>query len=401
MLNFKLLYTYGILMIIRNVREEEWDDFMKLLERSYGFSSGFFPRYYPYIYGAECRDLSSFYVVEDNGKLVSHVGLFKMKAISFGHSIIMGGIGGVATLPEERGKGYMTVLLNHVINVMKRDGIPLSVLWGDRQRYGAFGWEVAGQKQALYITSRSLSRSGIRPIELNSVEWDYAVPLMSKHYESVPVRVERRWECYKDYRSLDPASLGDPPLKVWVSEHGYVISQGSGTVRGVLSKPNIVEVASLSNHEAELVGGFMKSASVNEAVVHVNAFDEARLGRLLKIVSYYVTLPEGVFRINNVYALLKSFEPLLSNRAQELGLKDYEVTLGLIFNNEVDKATVFIRGGSVYISSSEESRNYVELGERDGVRLILGGPMSYVAKGLKPLAALLPIPIHVPFLNYV
>lgn len=387
-------------MIIRNVREEEWDDFMKLLERSYGFSSGFFPRYYPYIYGAECRDLSSFYVVEDNGKLVSHVGLFKIKAISFGISIIIGGIGGVATLPEERGKGYMTALLRHVINVMKRDGISLSVLWGDRQRYGSFGWEVAGQKQALYITSRSLSRSGIRPIEVSGVEWDDAVPLMSKHYESMPIRVERKWECYKGYVSLDPASLGEPPLRVWISGDGYLISQGS-SVRGVLSRPNIVEVASLSNHEAELVGGFMKAASINEAVVHVNAYDEARLGRLLKIASYYVVLPEGVFRINNAYALLKSFEQLLSNRAQEHGLKDYEVTLGLRFNSELDKATIFVRSGSVEVTLSEESRNYVELDERDGVRLILGGPMGYVAKGLKPLITLLPIPIHIPLLNYV
>ncbi|ABW00939.1 GNAT family N-acetyltransferase [Caldivirga maquilingensis] len=388
-------------MIIRNVKEEEWDEFMRLLERSYGFPSGFFPRHYPYIYSDACRDLSSFYVIEDNGKLVSHIGLFKMKAISFGVSIIMGGIGGVATLPEERGKGYMSALLNHVINVMKKEGIPLSVLWGDRQRYGAFGWEVAGQKQALYITSRSVSKSGIKPIEVSEVKWDDAVPLMRRHYESIPIRVERRWECYKSYESLDPASLGEPPLRIWVSDDGYVISQGSGAARGVLSRPNIVEVASLSNREAELVSGFMKAASVNEAVVHVNAYDEARLGELLKVTSYYVTLPEGVFRINNVYALLKSFEPLLSSRAQERGLKDYEVTLGLRFNNELDKATVFVRGGSVEVTSSEGSGNYIELSERDGVRLILGGPMGYVAKRLKPLTTLLPIPIHIPLLNYV
>jgi len=112
-------------------------------------------------------------------------------------------------------------------------------------------------------------------------------------------------------------------------------------------------------------------------------------------------LPEGVFRIINLSLLLKAFTRLLSDRAQGVGLRDYEVTLGLRFNDYVDKATLFVRGGVVDVSPNEASGNYVEVDERDGVRLILGGPMGPVPKPLKPLMALLPIPIHVPLLNYV
>jgi len=388
-------------MIIRNVREEEWGEFMRLLEVSYGFPSGFFPRYYPYLYGEGCRDYSSFYVVEDGGRLVSHVGLFKMNVVSLGVRLTIGGIGGVATLPSERGRGYMSMLLNHVIGVMRRSGIPLSVLWGDRQRYGAFSWEVAGQKYSLYVTERSVGRSGVKPLELVMAQWDDALPTMAMHYESIPIRVERNWECYRGFQSLDPAALGNPPMRVWVSEHGYLISQGEGDVKDPLGRPNVVEVASLKGLEAELVSGFMRASGVRRVIIHVNAHDEGRLSRLLRIASYYMELPEGVFRIINLSLLLKAFTRLLSDRAQGVGLRDYEVTLGLRFNDYVDKATLFVRGGVVDISPNEASGNYVEVDERDGVRLILGGPMGPVPKPLKPLMTLLPIPIHVPLLNYV
>lgn len=126
----------------RKVKKKEFDKLMRSLERVYGHPKGFFPLHYPTVWGRETADLENRFIIKEGGKIVSHVGLFPLK-VKVGKEIAkVGGIGGVATLPEWRGKGLMTKLLNHTIKKMEKENYPFSVLWGDRQRYGNF-WEIS------------------------------------------------------------------------------------------------------------------------------------------------------------------------------------------------------------------------------------------------------------------
>src|SRR3989338_164372 len=110
--------------IITHVSRDEWNSFMLFLEKSYGHSFGYFLEHYPEVYHHDDKSLESFYVIKKGGKIVSHVGLYPLDVISDNVHISVGGIGGVATLPEESGKGYMRKLLSHVITRMQEKGLP-------------------------------------------------------------------------------------------------------------------------------------------------------------------------------------------------------------------------------------------------------------------------------------
>ncbi len=369
--------------IIRCLKLEEWDVFMRFLERCYGHSRNYFPHYYPQLYRREEEALSSFIVAEEDGKIVSHVGLFPLELVSLGTRVTAGGIGGVATLPEERNKGYMSMLLKHAGSVMKRKGLPLSVLWGDRQRYYPFGWDIAGVKYLLTITTRSLERAGVKPVAVEEVSPEDAISKVESIHSSLKMRVERKNHIL---------TLKKQGVRIWLANEGYVISSGE------IGPPKILEVVSKEGREPELVMGVMERCFGDSASVEVNAFDVERLERLLNAASYWEIVPEGLFRIIDVTSLLKAFEKVLSSRAEML--KDCELSLGLKLGDNVDTTTIFVNNGRVNVEKGRLSKNYVELDEREAVRIFLGGTPPNIKK-LGELSMLLPLPVHVPSLDHV
>jgi len=368
---------------IRSLRLEEWDDFMRFLERSYGHSRNYFPRYYPQLYRQEEEALSSFMVLEEDGRIVSHVGLFPLELSSLGARIKIGGIGGVATLPGERKKGYMSMLLKHVGSLMKQKGWPLSVLWGDRQRYYSFGWDVAGLKYSLTITARSLERACVRPVKVEEFSPEEAAPKVERLHSSLKMRIERRHHIL---------ALRKQGIRIWIGDEGYAISSGE------IGSPRILEVASLEGKEVELVGGVMEHCFGDSASVEVNAFDTERLERLVKAASYWEIVPEGLFRIMDITGLLEAFKDFMSGRAEMV--RDFELSIGLRLVDDVDTATIYVNNGKVDIEKGSFSRNYVELDEREAVRIFLGGTAVSIRE-LRELGMLLPLPVHIPSLDHV
>jgi len=370
--------------VIRTVALQEWDKFQRFLERCYGHRRGLFADYYPELYRPDRDALSCFHVIERDGKIAAHVGLFPVKLISFGSEVEAGGIGGVATLPEFRGKGYMTILLDHVITVMKKKKLPLSVLWGDRQRYYPFGWETGGLKYSLVITRRALVKANMKPSKLEEVSARETLPTVKKLQVHLPLRVERP-------RMLE--SLSKTFLRNWIGDDGYVISRGSG-----FECPAILEVASDTGREKELIMGVMDRCFADSATVKVNAFDHKRLNRLFEVASEWTLEPEGHFRIIDLAGLLKPFGKLIETRAQSL--LDFHVTIGLKHTDTVDAATLQLKNGNVEISKGKQADNYVELDEQKGVRLLLG-PCFEVPASLKVISPLFPLPLHISRIDEV
>jgi len=366
---------------IRSLRLEEWGDFMLFLERCYGHSRNYFPRHYPQLYRREEDALSSFIILEKDGRIISHVGLFPLELFSLGARVIAGGIGGVATLPEERRKGYMSMLLKHVSDVMKKNGWPLSVLWGDRQRYYPFGWDIAGLKYFLTITTRSLERANVKPVEVEEVSHEDAVSKVESLHRSLKMRVER-----KNYNLI----LKKQGIRIWLANEGYVISSGE------VGPPRILEVVSREGREPELVRGVMERCYGDSASVEVSAFDSERLEHLLRAASHWEIVPEGLFRIIDITGLLKAFEKILSSKA----VRDFELSIGLRLGENVDTATVFVNNGRFNVEKDKLTNNYVELDEREAVRIFLGGTPPDSNK-LGELSMLLPLPLHIPSLDHV
>ena len=123
-----------------------YDDYMKLINESFGFFSpeteflGLLPK----LYREEYRPQDQNYVVTEDGKLVAAVGAYDHEILVCGRRIPCRGIGNVAVHPDHRSKGYMKLAMNKALEDMISDGVVLSTLGGQRQRYLYFGYDKAG-----------------------------------------------------------------------------------------------------------------------------------------------------------------------------------------------------------------------------------------------------------------
>lgn len=373
--------------IIRTVRVEEFDDFMQFLERCYGHSRGFFHQnHYLNIYRPAAGACACSYVLERNGKIVSHVGVFPIDIVVAGASIRVGGIGGVATLPGERGKGYMSRLLYHAIEVMRETGCLVSGLGGDRQRYGAFGWELAGLAYHLEFSHRSLDRAGIVPVSLEEkVPWE-AVRTIA--------RFQTNRVCHVRRPNLE-LQLRKQGLRVWVAEDGYAVARGEGW-----ADISILELVSASGREAGMVRAILAWMLGSRATWRISAWEHESLARVMPCVSTWSATSDWVYRIINLYGLLSAFKPVLEQRA--VSLRDFDVTIGISEHDRADIATIALRNKTIDLTPNCTSQPYVELDPVSAARLVLGGPSIASYKEIPQcLATLLPVPIHVPQLDYV
>jgi len=372
--------------VIRTLQVEEFDDFMRFLERCYGHSVGYFPRAYPHLYRPSQEACACFYVLERDGKIVSHVGLYPIDAVVAGASIPIGGVGGVATLPEERGKGYMSRLLHYVIEVMREKGYLASGLGGDRQRYNTFGWEIAGLAYSLTFSRRSLDWGNVEPVHVEETTPGDALQVVER-FHTYPV-------CHTHRPNLE-LQLRKQGLRIWVAEDGYAIV--SGEDRRNLS---IVEIVSASGREAGMIRAMLDCTFGSGASLRLSSWDQERLVRLLPYVSGWSAGGDWQYRIVGLSGLLTACEPVLQRRAA--GLRDFDVSIGIREHDRVDVATIAVRGGNVEITPDRASQTYIELDPVAAARLFFGGPPGVDGGGLPPsLAALLPVPIHVPRLDYV
>lgn len=170
----------------------DYESIQSFLECAYGLPRNFFPDTYPCFWRKENTDYSRIHLLEDDGEIVSLVRVFPLDLVLGRARIRVGGIGAVATLPECRGKGHMQRLMQHAIEQMKREGFPLSILWGDRHRYQAFGYETAGRMLSLTITRRGLDKCGIEPLRPRRYKGQPDLLSQIRHaYESHPCRRAR------------------------------------------------------------------------------------------------------------------------------------------------------------------------------------------------------------------
>ena len=145
---------------IRKLAIREYEPFMRFIERCYGASPGTFERLYPHRFRPTAELCDATYVMERDGRIVSHVGLYPLEMHVQGIVVPVGGIGAVGTEASERGKGHMAALLWHAVDEMRARGHVLSWLSGDRARYKAFGWECVPVSYELSFSRRSLGRCG-------------------------------------------------------------------------------------------------------------------------------------------------------------------------------------------------------------------------------------------------
>ena len=381
--------------IIRQLEPAQHDELLRFLERAFGHDRGFFEKEMPQWYGdpVACCEGSNVILAKD--QIASHVGLYPIEVSAAGVSLTVGGIGAVATAPEERGKGHMSRLLQHVIEVMRERGYPLSWLGGDRQRYGTYGWETAGLTYCLTFSKRSLDWTAVRPLAAQPVEPDEAVPVVEA--------LQRHAICWTQRPRL-AQQLRKQNTRIWTCEDGYAIVRPTNHGRSE-ERLQILEMVSTSHREPRLIRTILEASEATEAEWYLAACDRDRLARLMPYASYWRSGPNGMARIVDLTRLLEAARPYLRHWAEAVaGLADEgcSVCLAIQEHDRTTAATLTFAAGDVQVLPGCHADQRVDLDIVEATRLLLGGPpTSHESELPLCLGAALPLPMHVLSMDYV
>jgi len=123
----------------RRMRAEEREPFLALMEAAFvDEDPGLFARYLDHdpLLGPEDT-----LVAVEGGAIVSAVQVFTRRLRLRGETVLLGGIGSVATRPACEGRGLASALLRGAVDDMQARGMTLSLLFTGRQGfYGRLGW---------------------------------------------------------------------------------------------------------------------------------------------------------------------------------------------------------------------------------------------------------------------
>jgi predicted N-acetyltransferase YhbS len=357
---------------IRMLKPDEVEELNRFLERAYGHGYNFFRRNSSNIWPEKPEYCL---VMENEGRIVGHVGTYPLELKVGSCTIPAGGIGAVAADPEHRGKGYMTRLMQQSIENMKGKGMVLSVLWGNRRRYSHFDYESCGLKYILNFSRSCFERSGTKPVQVREV--NPKDPEVLRQVQSMQstlyARVERKY----------PANLfGRPKVRVFLGSDGYLISlkETSGDLP-------VTEVVSPTGKEAELIYGAMNWTFGNSAALEYASLPADALNRLMEAAESWSLVPQGMFRIIDWFGLAKALLPYFSESAE--GLAPFELSIGCRWKEESQTVTLSWDGSNFSVSEGRYAEPYVELTARSLAGALLGGP--YDTRKLGPFAKILPV----------
>ncbi|MDD6703553.1 MAG: GNAT family N-acetyltransferase [Clostridiaceae bacterium] len=146
---------------------------------------------------------NNFVVQDENGTFRAAIGSFYNDMTVGGEYIKACCIGNVAVGKEYRSMGYMIELMEMSVEDMRKNGVDVAYLGGQRQRYGYFGFESSGTVLK-YGFSRNAYRHSLKAIpsgfEIEELKADdtQSIAEIDKLYSRLPVRSNRKPESYFD-----------------------------------------------------------------------------------------------------------------------------------------------------------------------------------------------------------
>ncbi len=362
---------------IENPYPEDFLSIQEMLEDSYSRGRNWFPLKYPYFHQRENFDYSNTFIIRDGKKILSLVRIFPLNFVIRGEKVKAGGIGSVATRPEERGKGYMRILLNHCIELMKERGYAFSILGGDRQRYNYFGYETCGYSFTFLLTLRSLEKSGLVKKEIKMERLvekkDEILQKIKEGYEKMKIRMERPFSFY------EKVLLERLPLHtIYTQEEGFAYLIGEEREE----KFFIRELGGDEELFLPLLYSFLKKYPFSCVYLEYPPLPDEVWRMLYLSSSTYSLRPLGMVKILSLEKTLKGFRSFLEERMEER-----EFLRGKVKETGEE---VFIQkreGKLVFLPS--KTGEPVEKGEREWVRIIFGPPPL-----TSPLDRIFPFPFH-------
>ncbi len=115
-----------------------------------------FPAILPRLYGEGAHTEKYHHLVREGETLKAIVLSFPYEVHIGKNTLRANGIGTVSVARDRRGEGYMIELMNDCLGEMKDTGVDFSVLSGQRQRYGYFGYSHVGDETTFTVTDSNM-----------------------------------------------------------------------------------------------------------------------------------------------------------------------------------------------------------------------------------------------------
>ncbi len=351
-----------------NPSRSEYGAYLRFLSRCYGYSDPrWFERYAPRFYGPLRAQLADKWVFKASGRIVAHVGVFPFTCVVEGGRMRVAGIGGVATDPSFRGRGFMQDLLEFVDRRNRDQGYALSILWGDRWRYNQFGYERALVHNRFVFSRRFFRRPPGDGAVRRAAPLD--LPVLHRLFSRHPFRCQR--DRTGQRLALSRHLEGqEPRILVWEGKRG--VAAYAMFFRDRERSPRnwgLAEWGGTEKHVMTLMGYFLHQEGVGAVVASFpeggNLFREAAL----QCDEMTRSTLGGMVRILDLGRVLKAFERQMRERYAADPLRQSgEWSLGL----EGGAPVTLSAEREFRVFPGRSARNHVTLKPLDATRLLFG-----------------------------
>lgn len=381
----------------RPAKKEEFEELMNLLDQVFRpGQKGRMRAEYSHLDAEDKEQLDNMIIIKEDGRIASHVAIIPLEIFVDGSVLKVGGIGQVATKEEYRGRGFASTILKHCLLKMQDKGYALSLLWGLRDRYGRFGWELGGKQYMYNLTQRSLpflnpKAAEIRPYKeaLSDLE-----KIMGIH-DREPLRVVRSKTRYKSLLNL-------PTGEVWLSktddeDFSYVVIRGEG------KKREVAEFGGEKESFSALLKYIIQKLELEELLVPAPPRYSKLTSLLTEVSLSWEIKPLGMIRIMDLRKSLEKLKGSMKANLERAGKgREGKITLEI---PEINQRVTLEIDEDIHISNRELSPK-IKLSQREMVRLLFG--LDYPSKtfGLKDEVNLLldqifPLDLYVWSLDYI
>ncbi len=306
-------------------------------------------------------------IIKEDGEIKAAIGCYPREVTAAGRKLKVMGIGNVAVAKDSRRKGYMIELMDLAVDIMKNEDYDYSLLGGDRQRYGYFGYEPIGSAQRFSIDRNNINHVAGKDFETTFTAKEVTeadtetVGKILELYKSLPYYMNRtRENCLdvlRSWRSVPYAAFENGEFK------GYFAVQKFGGLLEIKAV-NVEDTISLILCAMKIIG----SESVSFTVP---VFDTEFCDYMIKICSGASISPADMI---NVFNFKKFIEAFLAIKAQRMNLCSGTLNILIHGYKRDEKLAITVDGKNVTVTETEAKPD-VELEHHRAIDM-LGGMFS-------------------------
>ena len=304
------MLTYG------QARPDEENDLLDFANYVFSYSAAptDFKKLHPWVYGRPGFSAIT-QVAREDGRIRGMISAVHDVLSLNGQELKFGYIGTVSTHPYARGQGIMRRLMSLTLDSLKAQGCQLAVLGGQRQRYQYHGFEDAGARVMLSLTSASLRHAlggqdhGHRFVPLDQAGEDAMLTARALHSRG-------------SYICLRSAQAFEAKLHTWDGQAWAVFRDGRMVGYFYLAYGQVAEF--FFEEDVRLPGVFwdyMSLQKLSQLRVELPAAQAARCGDLFAAANSFSQHPACMLRVMDWQAFLQvllqckaSHQPLTAGR---------------------------------------------------------------------------------------